>query len=85
MKTKNAVRTGCSAIAIAGLISMFSASAAEIANSQSRKMDEPMAGEMKKKGMKQGEVKKHEEEWNRKMKERIANEEKAMANGTAKK
>jgi hypothetical protein len=35
--------------------------------------------------MNQGEVKKHEEEWNRKMKERIANEEKAMAKGTAKK
>jgi hypothetical protein len=85
MEAKHALLTACGVVAIAGLVSLFSASAAEVQKSESTKMDEPMAGEMKKKGMKQGEVKKNEEKWDRKMKEMIGKEENAMARSSAKK
>jgi hypothetical protein len=85
MKSKDALLTACGVVAMAGLVSMFSASGAEIQKSQSTKMDEPMAGEMKKKGMKQGEVRKHEEKWDRKMKEMIRKEENTMTQSSAKK
>jgi hypothetical protein len=84
MKIKCGLLAARGVLAIAGLICTFGASAA-VAKSESTKMDKPMAGEMKKKGMTQGEVKKHEEKWDRKMKESVANEEKAMTQGTAKK
>ena len=84
METKTALLTACGVVAIAGLVSLFSASAAELQKPDSTKMDLPMAGEMKKKGMKQGEVRKHEEKWERKMKEMIEKEEKAMTQGSAK-
>jgi hypothetical protein len=84
MKIKRAPLAAWSVLGIAALMCTFSASAA-VANSESRNRDEPMAGEMKKKGMKQGEVKKHEEKWDRKMKEMVGNEEKARARGTTKK
>ncbi|MEN3354688.1 MAG: hypothetical protein V7640_2846 [Betaproteobacteria bacterium] len=82
MKTKTCLLAVCS-VALTGLIFIFAASAAEDRRSESVKMDEPMAGEMKKKGMKQGDVKKHEEQWDRKMKEMIGKEEKTMNPGNA--
>jgi len=85
MKTKDALLTACGVVAIAGLVSMFAASAAEIQKGESTKMDQPMAGEMKKKGMKQGEVRKHEEKWDRKMKETIGREENTMTQSSTKK
>lgn len=84
MQTRRALLAAC-VVAIAGPLCIFSTLAAEIRKSESTKMDEPMAGEMKKKGMKQGDVKKHGEKWDRKMKDMVGNEERAMTQGSAKK
>lgn len=44
-------------------------------------MEEPMAGAMSKPGMKKGDVRKHEEQWSRKMKGAIEQEQKSMPSG----
>jgi hypothetical protein len=85
MGTERAWLGACVLTVIAGLVFIGSASAAENPKDESVKMDAPMSGEMKKKGMKQGDVKKHEEQWDRKMKDVIGKEEKTMAPGNAKK
>ena len=51
---------------------------------QSMKMDEPMYGEMKKKGMKRGDVRKAAEKKERAMKPMMEEERKAMMGGGAK-
>lgn len=49
------------------------------------KMDEPMAGRMKKEGMVTGDVKAAAEKKEREMKDKLEKEEKAMSQGGAKK
>jgi hypothetical protein len=85
MQNHRGLPSACSLIAIAGLVVSFGALAAETRTSEPMKMDEPMSGEMKKKGMKQGDVKKQGEQWDEKMKEMIEKEEKTMNQGNAKK
>lgn len=53
--------------------------------SQPMKMDEPMSGEMKKPGMKTGDVKKAAEKKEREMKALMQKEEQSMPGGGAKK
>jgi len=53
--------------------------------SQPMKMDEPMSGEMMKKGMKKGDVKKAAEEKEREMKAKLEKEEQSMQQTPAKK
>ncbi|MEA3153352.1 MAG: hypothetical protein QOK44_941 [Betaproteobacteria bacterium] len=85
MGTESGLLSACGVVAIAGLVFIGGASAAENRKDEPLKMDAPMSGEMKKKGMKQGDVKKREEQWDRKMKEMIGKEEKTMDPGNAKK
>ena len=59
--------------------------AAEEAKRPATSMDEPMSGEMKKQGMKQGDVKNREANWDRKMKAMIKKEEETSAQAPAKK
>jgi hypothetical protein len=83
MGTESGFLSACGVVAIAGLVLIGGASAAENRKDEPLKMDAPMSGEMKKKGMKQGDVKKHEEQWDRKMKEMIGKEEKTKDPGNA--
>ena len=57
---------------------------AQATRNEPMKMDEPMSGEMKKKGMKKGDVKKAAEKKEREMRDMIENEEKSMLQGPAK-
>jgi len=81
----------CALAAAAGLALGFGALAADapaVAQATQRepmRMDEPMSGEMKKKGMKKGDVKKAAEEKEREMRGTIEQEEKSMPQGAAKK
>ena len=54
---------------------------AQAQKSEPMKMDEPMSGEMKKKGMKKGDVKKAAEGKEREMREMLEKEEKSMPPG----
>jgi len=58
---------------------------AQATESEPMKMDEPMSGEMKRKGMKKGDVKRAAEKKEREMKDMIENEEKSMPQSPAKK
>lgn len=68
----------CILVAATGLLSGLGTLAGEGDKNKSMKMDEPMSGEMKRPGMRKGDVKKHEEKWDRKMRNTIENEEKTM-------
>ena len=92
--TRRALMRGaaaCAVVTATGLAFGFGALAADeprVAQATERepmKMDEPMSGEMKKKGMKKGDVKKAAEKKEREMRDMIENEEKSMAQGPAKK
>jgi len=58
---------------------------AQATKSEPMKMDEPMAGGMKRKDMRKGDVKKAAEKKERDMKDMIENEEKSMPHSPAKK
>ena len=81
----------CAVVTATGLVLGFGALAADAptlaqaTQSEPMKMDEPMSGEMKKKGMKKGDVKKAAEEKEREMRSMIEKEEKSMPRGPAKK
>jgi len=81
----------CVLVAAAELGLAFGALAADVAKqapaneSQPMKMDEPMTGEMMKKGMKKGDVKKAAEEKEREMKAKLEKEEQSMPQAPAKK
>lgn len=81
----------CAVVTATGLALGFGALAADkptvaqATQSEPMKMDEPMSGEMKKKGMKKGDVKKAAEEKEREMRGTIEQEERSMPQGAAKK
>lgn len=79
------IAAACAVVAATGLALGFSAAAAEATKDKVMKMDEPMSGEMKKEGMKKGDVKQHAEKWDLKMKDMMEKEEKVMTQGDAKK
>jgi hypothetical protein len=81
----------CAVAAAIGLAlgsSVLAADASSVARateSEPMKMDEPMSGEMKKKGMKKGDVKKAAERKDAEMRDMIEKEEKSMPRGPVKK
>ena len=75
----------CAVVAVAALALAGGARAAEPAGSGAMKMDEPMAGEMKKEGAKKRDVKQHAEKWDKKMKDMMEKENKAAGEGSARK
>jgi hypothetical protein len=81
----------CAVVTVAGLGFGFGALAAgepkeaQANEREPMRMDEPMSGEMMKKGMKKGDVKKAAEEKEREMKEKLEKEEKSMPQGPTKK
>ena len=79
------IETASLAAAALGLALALSASAAAPAGNAKMKMNEPMAGEMKKEGMKKGDVKEHAQKWDRKMKAMMEEEEKQKRGERAKK
>ena len=64
--------------AVACLVMQPTLFAADAAKGGTMKMGEPMSGEMKRPGMKKGDVKKREEQWSRKMKGALEKDEAAM-------
>lgn len=78
MSTNRYLLSVCILAAVTGLVSGLDALGGEADKRKPMKMDEPMSGEMKKPGMKKGDVKKHEEKWDRKMKNMLEKEEKTM-------
>jgi hypothetical protein len=60
-------------------------SGARATESEPMKMDEPMSGEMKKKGMKKGDVRKAAEKKEAEMRDMIEKEEESMPRGPVKK
>jgi len=78
MSTNIRLRSVCILGTVIGLTLGVGTLAGTGDKNKSMKMDEPMSGEMKKPGMKKGDVKKHEEKWNRKMKSTLQKEEERM-------
>ncbi len=75
-----AVAAACTlALAAGAAATAADAPKAESAKSKPMNMDEPMAGGMKKEGMKVGDVKKAAEKWDRKMRKMIEKEQQSGA------
>ena len=72
MRTKRTARLGVA------LLLLLTACAAHADQKPAAKMEEPMAGKMKKPGMKQGDVKKQAEKKRRALKPMLEQEEKEM-------
>jgi hypothetical protein len=78
-----AAAAACAIAIIATPDLAFSAASPAPARSTTMRMDEPMAGEMKKEGTKKGDVKQHAEQWEKEMKVKMEEEEKARHEGSA--